>query len=263
VSRFQHLELDSSRPPGGKPDGGKSPPPSAKDENHDAAYWLKQADHNRCRGNFEDALREYSRAVEMDRALIPAWIGQVRMLISLSEFPEAELWARKALELFKNNPGLLAARAQALCRTGNLKDGQACCDASLHQPGQLAYPFVVRGDLMLARRDKESVDEYCFDKAVQMDPHWSVLVDIAEVYLYYERNAKALLRLQQAINKAPDQPYLWFLQAQCETEMGMQPAAIRSFKQCLDLDPKFPGAAELFNAAHQNGGSWLKRFLKR
>jgi tetratricopeptide (TPR) repeat protein len=264
VSRFQHLELDSSKPLGGKPDQAKSPSPAPTPaENHDANYWLKLADQNRCRGSFEDALREYSRAVELDRSLIPAWIGQVRSLISLSEFPEAELWARKALELFKNNPGLLAAQAQALCRVGNLKDGQASCDAALHQPGQLAYPFIARADLMLARKDKETVEEYCFDKAAQIDPHWSVQLDIAEVYIYYHRNAKALLHLQQALNKAPDQPYVWFLQGQCESAMGMADAAIRSFKQCLDLDPKFPGAEDLLNQVQQGGNSWLKRFLKR
>ena len=33
-------------------------------------------------------------------SLVAGWLGQVQMLVFLGEYPEAELWARKALELF-------------------------------------------------------------------------------------------------------------------------------------------------------------------
>src|SRR5689334_12227259 len=86
----------------------------------DERHWLRLADADRRNGLFEGALRYYSRALELDKSLVTGWVGQVQMLVALGEYPEAELWSRKALELFKNNAELLAARAQALCRTGDL-----------------------------------------------------------------------------------------------------------------------------------------------
>lgn len=240
-NRFQRLELEESQQP-------TTPIPIARTvavveqraDLRDAPYWMSQAEGNRRRGEFEEALRHYSRAVELERSLVAGWVGQVQMLIALAEYPEAELWARKALELFRGHAELTAARAHALCRKGDLKNAQAVCDAALAQPGLSAYPWMVRGDLMLARRDP--VEEYCFDKAVQLASDWLVLIEIAAIYLFYRRTAKALTRCRQAVERAPDQPYCWFQQGTCELAMGLKAPARKSFRQCLDLEPKHVGA---------------------
>jgi tetratricopeptide (TPR) repeat protein len=70
-------------------------------ELHDSSHWMQRAEQFRRAGEFEDALRYYSRAVELDRQCVAGWVGQVRMLVALEEYTEAELWARKALELFR------------------------------------------------------------------------------------------------------------------------------------------------------------------
>jgi tetratricopeptide (TPR) repeat protein len=265
TNRFQKLELEPSQQQ-------HTPTASAKtttsataqqfrqDPLHDSAHWMQVAEQNRRRGLFEEALRHYSRAVELDRALVRGWVGQVQMLIALDEFKEAELWARKALELFRNNGELLAARAHALCRVGDLKSAQASCDAALAQPGESAYPWIVRGDLMLARRDP--VEEHCFNKATQLDPDWLVLLEIAAIYLYYTRNAKALTRLRQAVEKAPDEPFCWFRQGECEAVMGLEKSARRSFKQCLDLEPKNESARQRLNALDEGKG-WFRKTIAK
>ncbi len=89
--------------------------------NLDETYWMKQADENRRIGLYESALKYYSRALEKDRSLVEGWVGQVQMLVFLDELPEAELWGRKALELFPSQAELLAGRAQAFCRMGDIK----------------------------------------------------------------------------------------------------------------------------------------------
>ena len=106
---------------------------------------------HRRRGEYETALRLYSRALELDKSLPEGWLGQVQMLVLLDELKEAEMWARKAFELFPNNGELLAARAQALCRLGDSKQAHAVSDGALKQPGQSAYRWIVRGELLLAR----------------------------------------------------------------------------------------------------------------
>ena len=119
MPRFDNLEMD---PP---PDEPGEPALRREVEEHDERYWLRQADANRRQGHYDNALRYYSRALELDKSLIAGWLGQIQMLIGLEEYPEAELWARKALELFRNHGDLLAGRAQAMARLGDASAAHA------------------------------------------------------------------------------------------------------------------------------------------
>lgn len=229
-------------------------------ELHDSSHWLGRADQSRRAGEFEDALRYYSRAVELDRQCVAGWVGQVRMLVALEEYAEAELWARKALELFRNHADLHSARAHALCRSGDLKNAQVACDAAIGQQGQSPYPWMARGDLMLARKDP--IADHCFDKAIQLDPDWIIAIEIAAIYLYYRRPAKALARCTPIVEKAPDQPYAWYHLGVCQLEMSLEKPARRSFARCLDLEPRHQRArAALRRLDHRDG--LLKRTCKR
>src|SRR5438094_5944840 len=72
-------------------------------------------------GNFESALRLYSKVLEFNPQNAAAWTCQVRMLIELGEFREARLWSDKALERFPHELELLAAKAVALARSAYLQ----------------------------------------------------------------------------------------------------------------------------------------------
>ena len=91
-------------------------------------------------------------------------------------------------------------------------------DAALRQEGSSAYRWMVRGELLVAGRD--DVDRHCFDKAVQADRDWLVPLEIALIYLHHEQPSKALLRARQAVEKAPESFYAWFIQGQCEQALG-------------------------------------------
>jgi tetratricopeptide (TPR) repeat protein len=236
---------------------------AVRDELHDEKYWLKAASNERRAGLHESALRNYSRALEMDKSLVDGWIGQVQMLIALEEYPEAELWSRKALELFKNNAELLAARCQALCRTGDLKNAQASGDAAIAQPGLFSYPWVARGELMLACR--ENIDDYCFDKATQLDGDWLVTLEIGAIYLHYGKAIKALQRTRVAVEKAPEQVYCWYRQGICEVALGLIAAAEKSFSRCLELRPGDPLARRELDEIRGNRGyvaGWFRRLFR-
>ena len=78
------------------------------------AHYLAEAIAAFENGEFEPALRRYSKVLEFNPQNAAAWTGQVRMLIELGEPREAKLWADKALEKFPHEPELLAAKAVAL-----------------------------------------------------------------------------------------------------------------------------------------------------
>jgi tetratricopeptide (TPR) repeat protein len=255
--RFDHLEFEESE----KSEPRLEHSAVVRAEDHDEHYWLKTASTDRRNGMHELALRHYSRALEMDKSLVTGWVGQVQMLIALAEYPEAELWSRKALELFKNNAELLASRGQALCRMGDLKNARANCDAAINQQGSNSLPWVARGELMLAR--KEAIDVYCFDKASQLDGDWLLLLEIGAIYLHYGQSTKALQRTRTAVEKAPDQAYCWYREGICEMALGLDRAAEKSFGRCLQLEPKHPRARDSVLQLHEKHRGFFGFVLHR
>ena len=113
MSRFGNLEL------AGESEDQWQPQQKAlvKDE----AYYFGEARPAFETGNFELALRFYSKVLEYNPKNAAAWTAQVRMLIELGEFREAKFWADKALERFPNGrncspPRLSRSDAPAICK---------------------------------------------------------------------------------------------------------------------------------------------------
>lgn len=254
MPRFDHLEFDE--PPG---DGSDALRPS-HDAGQDERQWLRKADDQRRRGLYENALRYYSRALELDKSLVAGWLGQVHMLLQLGEDAEADLWARKSLELFRGHGDLMAGRAQALARIGNRKLALELCDAALKQEGLSACRWIARGELLIA--SKEEIDRHCFDKAVQLDPDWLVPLEIALIYMVHDLPSRGHLRARQAVEKAPESFYCWYVQGRCEQELALDGQAERSFRRCLELSPKHVEATRRLDELSQRPWS-LKRGIRR
>src|SRR5436853_6247908 len=135
MSRFVNLEF-----------GGES-----EDQSHrqkalvkDEAYYSAEARAAFENGNFEQGLRLFSKVLEFNPENAAAWTGQVRMLIELGEFREAKLWADKALERFPHEQELLASKAVALGRSGDLQGALAFSDASIEERGDAGSSWRAR-----------------------------------------------------------------------------------------------------------------------
>lgn len=255
MQRFSRLELNDAEQ--------RSEQKTEAAPLHDEKHWLDAARSERQNGLYEAALRYYSRALEANRSLVAGWVGQVQMLVALGEYKEADLWSRKALELFRNNAELLAGRAQAQCRAGDQKNALASSDLAIAQAGQYAYTWLARGEVMLAR--SERTDAYCFEKATQIDPDWLLRLEVGDVYLHHHRPSKALSWFRQSIELAPDQPHAWLRQAQCERELGFIAAAQKSVTRCIELAPKHDVARSLLHSIHTDNRpvrNWMKRFFR-
>lgn len=226
MSRFQRLEFELS--------AAKKAELAQASTNENEA--MQEAETHRRNGRYEEALRCYSRALELDRGLVKGWLGQVQMLVLLNENREADLWSRKALELFRENGDLMAGRAQAMCRLGSMKEAMGMSDNSLAQREQSAYRWLVRGEVMLARGDAK--EGHVFDKAQQVDGDWLVPMEIALVYDHYGRYTLSLKRLELVVERASDQPQAWYLLGRTQARLGLVRSARTSLRQCLELSPK-------------------------
>jgi len=257
MSRFVNLEL------GGESEDQSQSQPKAvvKDE----SYYLAEARSAFENGDFEQALRFYSKVLEFNPQNTTAWTSQVRMLIELGEFREAKLWADKALERFPEAPELLAAKAVALARAGDLLGALTFSDASIEERGDSPYVWLARGDVLLAR--EESRADYCFEKAQLLAPRdWLVAWLAARIRFYYHQFALALKLLQQAVEWNAGHFRLWLELGLCQQALGLVGPAELSFAQARQLNPNCQEARQAARRLSQTGlwararGWWLTHF---
>jgi tetratricopeptide (TPR) repeat protein len=255
MSRFVNLEF------GGEAED--QPQQSEKKLVKDEAYYFTEARASFESGNFESALRFYSKVLEFNPQNAAAWTGQVRMLIELGEFREAKLWADKALERFPNEPELLAAKAVALGRSGDLQGALAFSDASIEEHGDTPYVWLARGDVMLAREERRA--DYCFEKALLLAPRdWFIAWLAARIRFYYRQFVLALKLLQQAIEINSGHFLLWLELGQCQQALDLIGPARNSFLQAQQLNPHAREAGlALLQLSRKGFGARLRGLLRQ
>jgi Flp pilus assembly protein TadD len=257
MSRFVNLEFGDEH----QDQSGLGGPRAARDE----TYFMAEARAAFENGKFESALRNYSKVLEFNPQNAAAWTGQVRMLIELDEFREARLWADKALEHFPHEAELLAAKAVALGRSGDLQGAMAFSDASIEERGDTPYIWLARGDVLLAREEGRA--DYCFEKAQLLAPKdWFIAWLAGRIRFYYEQFGLALKAIQQAVEWNATHFFLWLELGRCQQALGLIGSARTSYTQARELRPDCHEAREALTQLSQAGiatriaGWWRKLF---
>lgn len=255
MSRFGNLEFGES-----EDQPQELHKPLVKDE----AYYVNEALAAFQTANFEPGLRYYAKVLEFNPQNAKAWTGQVRMLIELGEYREAKLWADKALERFPHEAELLAAKAVALARNGDLQGALAFSDASIEERGDTPYIWLARGDVLLAREEHRA--DYCFEKALLLAPRdWFIAWMAARIRFFYEQFAVAMKLLQQAVEWNAGHFLLWLDLGRCQQALSLDGLARTSFTQAVQLNPDCTEAnlalVELSQLRLVPG--WLRRLFKR
>jgi tetratricopeptide (TPR) repeat protein len=258
MSRFSNLEFGNE---------SEDQSPEQKTLVKDEAYYLAEARAAFENGNFESALRLYSKVLEFNPQNATAWASQVRMLIELGEYREAKLWADKALERFPREPELLAAKAVALARSGDLQEALAFSDASIEERGDTPYIWLARGDVLLAREEGRA--DFCFEKALLLAPRdWFITWLAARIRSFYEQFALALKLLQKALELNSSHFLLWLEMGQCQQALGLVGPARNSFTQARQLNPHCDAAGNALASLSSAGigprmRGWWRRLFNR
>jgi tetratricopeptide (TPR) repeat protein len=239
MRRFSRLEF------GDRSDEGKGKPGGTGEEMRNAEYFHKQAMRYWLAGDFELALRNYSRALEKSSVFYPGWLGQVLMLIELGEYKEAAVWVDKALEMFPEHPELLAAKAVACTRDGRMEKAIVYSDNSIAKDNVTSAVWLARAEVLLNR--KSNIAQNCISKAVGLA---GVGEDGAMVRLQAGRllnqkgdYAGALQYLRTVSDELPKSALAWYELGCCQAKLGRPEAAI-SFEQALKFHPAWPPAEE-------------------
>jgi tetratricopeptide (TPR) repeat protein len=246
MRRFSHLEFGDKRDEG----TGKGP---AGEEIRDAEYFYKQAMRFWLAGDFEMALRNYSRSLEQNSTFYPGWLGQVLMLIELGEYNEAAVWVDKALEMFPEHPELLAVKAVAFARDGKMEKAIGYSDNSITKDNVTARVWLARAEVMLNR--KSSIAQNCISKAVNAagGEDGSVIRLLAGRLLNrMGEYAGALQYLRVASDELPKSALAWYELGCSQAGLG-RPEAKVSFEQALKLHQNWGLADEALRKFERKG----------
>jgi len=168
---------------------------------------VRMGDDEFQQGLYDSALTSYSRALRFNRNLPSAWVGQIRCLICLGEYPEAVTWSDRALERFKNNGDLLACKGLSLVLRGDVMEGMEYMDGALEQRSATAWVWLARGEALLAARQPEPNVNRCFLKAIELAATaWEVELRVGMAYNRAKLYARSQPHLLSAIQKAPTNP---------------------------------------------------------
>ena len=247
MSRFSNLEFR----------GNAEEQPASTPLVWDEAFYQLESQAAYESGNFEQALRSYAKLLALDPQNTAAWAGQVKMLIELAEFHEAKLWADKALEQFPHDPELLAAKAVALARLGDIDNALAFSDAAVEERGDTPYVWLARGDVLLAAKRKQA--DSCIERALARAGNWFVHWLASRIYFYYRKFSLALKAVQQALSQDASRSVLWLQLGRCQVALGFDAVAADSFDQAVQLDPQCRDAVA---AAKRSRAGRVRRFFR-
>jgi tetratricopeptide (TPR) repeat protein len=245
MRRFSKLEF-------GDKSNGQGRPASHGEPVRTAEYFAEEALRYWLAGDFELALRNYSRSLEQNSAFYSGWLGQVLMLIELGEYREAEVWADKALELFPEHPELFAAKAIACARDGKMDKAIAYSDNSIARDNVSPLVWLARAEVLLNRQSR--IGENCISKAIATVTKDAPIIRLAASRLLNrDGNYRAALEyLRAAADNLPKSALVWYELGCCQSALGRPEAAV-TLRQCLKLRPGWEMAEDALRKCETKG----------
>lgn len=230
MDRFSQLEFGDAVPERKK---------SAGEPIRDTDYFYKEATKYWLAGDYELALRNYSRVLEQNDSVFEAWAGQVLMLIELGEYQEADMWADKALALFPEHPELFALKAVACARDAKNQQASAYSDNSVGKENLTPRVWLARAELFIGR--KRQICESCISKAVSGAGALAAVVKLeaGRTLRRAENYPLAIQYLKEAVQLLPRSALAWYELGCCQAALGRDEAR-HSFEQSLRLRPHWP-----------------------
>jgi tetratricopeptide (TPR) repeat protein len=256
MTRFNNLEFDS-RELSGKP---LSKQDTCGEASRGAGFFYEKAQRSYLAGAFENALREYSRSLDNNPAFLQSWLGQIRMLIELGEYPEAIVWADKAQESFPDNSNLFALKALAYLRDGNCTEASAFSDLSVSKTEPSWLVWLVRAEVL---RKKRTICLSCVDKALAgvSDRNRPLIMFEAGRCLFVSGYcAEAIKYFKAAAEFISDSALIWYELASCQKQLGFDQAR-DSIHHALEIRPDWKRALRLNESI--TGSSFLRRISRR
>lgn len=249
MDRFSQLEFEEQQPRHNA---------QGTHQVRDARYFYQEATRFWLAGDFEIALRNYSRCLEQNSSIFNGWSGQVRMLLEMDETKEADLWADKAMDLFPDHPELLALKAVAHKRQGKMKQAIDYSDNALTKADITSRVWLARAEVFLER--KSAVVDGCISKAITLATEEKSIIKLEAGRLLRRKRsfAQAIGILEDALTQLTQSALTWYELGCCQQQLGLSQAH-HSLQEALRLHPHWPAAQQALTQGGRRG-LWRRLF---
>ena len=244
MDRFSQLEFGEVSP--------ERKPAFSGEPIRGADYFYKEALKCWLAGDFEPALRNYSKVLEKDSTFFDAWVGQVLMLIELGEYREALIWADKALELFPEHPELLALKAVANARDAKMEKAIAYSDNSISKDNITPRVWLARAEVFLNRRSP--IADNCISKAISIAGSNAPVIKLEAARLLRKKGSysTAIGYLNEVVKVFPTSALAWYNLGCCQAKLGRSEATA-TLEQSLKLRPNWERPKEALRQFRKKG----------
>lgn len=249
MGRFRKLETGAGAEPEVDPDAGphglrtrvrrdRASDAPTPDQDYDQGHYQAEGERLFFEGDYKNALRAYSRAMQVDHSAIDPWIGQVLALLKMKQNREATMWAMRAVELFPEDPRLSSLQGLTLAITGSRQRAIACSDFAMGRPGGgTAFTWAMRGQILSLAENPNAA--FCFDKVLETrEPDdWRILILVGDFLLMDRKWARGLEFLRKAAEIKPANGWLWKRIGYANEHLGLTQAALSSYQAALAKKP--------------------------
>jgi tetratricopeptide (TPR) repeat protein len=161
----------------------------------------------------------------------------INYLTSANLLDEAIKVVNRLLKLTKQDPQMLALKAEIQRQKADLYSALKTVDVSLKRDPKRAYAWAVKGLIFLDKRDNDTAIEL-LQKAIKLDPamDWAH-VDLAGALYNTGNFDKALSVLERALELQPTNPDAWYWKGDVLYRLNRPKEALEAFDQVLTFVP--------------------------
>jgi predicted Zn-dependent protease len=146
-----------------------------------------------------------------------------------------DLWARKALETFPDNPQLIAMRSIGLFRMGHRQEGHDLNDMALERSGESDTVWLARAEVMM--QQQRLAAEECLNHARRCtDCEPILLLRAGSACLRHNRLQLGVNQLD-ALLASHQSARGWYLLGELRKRLGLVDAARVAYEQAATLAP--------------------------
>lgn len=224
MGRGEYLELDSGTE-------SKVQVSEHGPDLRDHVFYIERALRSMYAGDYEIALKYYSRALSQCLQLEEAWLGQCLALLDLGQFDEILVWAQRGQDHCPGSGPLFAVRAASLCRMGMREKAMGFLDSAFKNRNDHWLIWLCRAEVLTAE-ERTANSKYCLDKALGAGgvPRWWVWRRAGEMFLVHDQARLAHGCFARALELAPEFACNHLRMAQVCYLLGRREQA----RECLD-----------------------------
>jgi tetratricopeptide (TPR) repeat protein len=203
-----------------------------------AAFWTNKGASLDSLGRYDEAIRCYEKALEIDPRYAAAWNNKGSSLDCLGRYDEAIRCCEKALEIDPRNAAAWTNKGSSLDSLGRYDEAIRCCEKALEIDPQDAAAWNNKG---LSLKNLGRYDEAirCYEKALEIDPRradaWTNKGSSLDSLGRYD---EAIRCYEKALEIDPRRAAVWNNKGASLGSLGRYDEAVRCFEKALEIDPR-------------------------